>query len=341
MTPLTAERLTSPARSAIAVWQLRGEPDALDSLLATLGVTAAPAGRVTLRRLRAACSDEGADREDAEDVVCCRVDERTVELTTHGGEGIADRTRRLLADAGAETCDSSEKSSDESEARERERIFATAATLPVLERMLEATAAFEVRPVSYHEYGTGLIYGFRLLRSPGLDLIGRPNVGKSSLLNRLLGYERSVVFDREHVTRDRVRASAAFGGWPLELVDWPGYAEIPDEWSLRHRNFPSPSNNAAALVIDGSQPLRDDERRMIERGDANMIIATHGQTAGVDGAIAVDCLTGWGFDRLFDALAAYADRGPLPSVPVPLTDRERYELRQLRKPPRPRPADDA
>jgi tRNA modification GTPase len=59
-------------------------------------------------------------------------------------------------------------------------------------------------------------------------LAGSPNVGKSSLVNALLGYERSIVFDQPGTTRDVLTASAALDGWPFEFADTAGYRESSD-----------------------------------------------------------------------------------------------------------------
>ena len=53
-------------------------------------------------------------------------------------------------------------------------------------------------------------------------LAGAPNVGKSSLINALLGYDRAIVHDTPGTTCDVVTASAAFGGWAVELADTAG-----------------------------------------------------------------------------------------------------------------------
>ena len=53
-------------------------------------------------------------------------------------------------------------------------------------------------------------------------LAGRPNVGKSSLINALLGYERAIVHDTPGTTRDVVSAATAIDGWPIELTDTAG-----------------------------------------------------------------------------------------------------------------------
>jgi tRNA modification GTPase len=56
-------------------------------------------------------------------------------------------------------------------------------------------------------------------------LTGPPNVGKSALLNALLGFQRSVVFDQPGTTRDIVTAETAVDGWPVRLIDTAGLRE--------------------------------------------------------------------------------------------------------------------
>jgi tRNA modification GTPase len=57
---------------------------------------------------------------------------------------------------------------------------------------------------------------------------GPPNVGKSSLVNALLGYERAIVYDQPGTTRDVLSAGTAFDGWPVELVDTAGLRNTSD-----------------------------------------------------------------------------------------------------------------
>lgn len=53
-------------------------------------------------------------------------------------------------------------------------------------------------------------------------LAGRPNAGKSSLINALLGYQRAIVFEQPGTTRDVLTATTAIDGWPVELADTAG-----------------------------------------------------------------------------------------------------------------------
>ncbi|WP_027480874.1 GTPase, partial [Deinococcus pimensis] len=61
-----------------------------------------------------------------------------------------------------------------------------------------------------------------------LAIVGRPNAGKSSLLNALLGYERSIVTATPGTTRDYLEADLELAGVPVTLVDTAGLRDTPD-----------------------------------------------------------------------------------------------------------------
>jgi tRNA modification GTPase len=73
------------------------------------------------------------------------------------------------------------------------------------------------------------LLGQRLLEPWKVVLAGPPNVGKSSLLNALAGYQRSIVTPQPGTTRDCVSVVTAFEGWPVELIDTAGLHSADDE----------------------------------------------------------------------------------------------------------------
>ena len=64
---------------------------------------------------------------------------------------------------------------------------------------------------------------------------GPPNVGKSSLVNALAGYQRAVVSEVAGTTRDVVTVQLAFDGWPVELTDTAGLRDAAGPRSRGHR----------------------------------------------------------------------------------------------------------
>src|SRR6478735_11976508 len=62
-----------------------------------------------------------------------------------------------------------------------------------------------------------------------LAIVGRPNVGKSTLFNRLAGKKLAIVDDRPGVTRDRRTAMGSLGDLELELIDTAGFEDVDDE----------------------------------------------------------------------------------------------------------------
>jgi tRNA modification GTPase len=108
--------------------------------------------------------------------------------------------------------------------------------------------------------------GEHLTRPFRVVLAGRPNVGKSSLLNALLGYERAIVFDQPGTTRDAVTSVASFDGWPVELIDTAGVRDSLDPVeregvTMSRRQVEQAS--AVVLIFDSSEPATDDDRRLL------------------------------------------------------------------------------
>ncbi len=99
-------------------------------------------------------------------------------------------------------------------------------------------------------------------------LVGRPNVGKSSLLNRLAGEEVAIVTPVAGTTRDYVRATILLEGVPIHLIDTAGLRESGDEVERIGiaRTWDAISKAGAAMLItDAAQQEREEESRILMR----------------------------------------------------------------------------
>jgi tRNA modification GTPase len=157
--------------------------------------------------------------------------------------------------------------------------------------------------------------GERLREGALVVLAGRPNVGKSSLFNALLGAERALVTEIPGTTRDTIEALTQVMGWPIRLADTAGLWEAPDrldrlgvDVSRRYLG----NADLVLLCVEAGRPLGDDEREIQSKPGTLLIRTKIDQTEGpsAEGAedqdgeeIRVSVVTGSGLDRLQGVLA--------------------------------------
>ena len=107
-------------------------------------------------------------------------------------------------------------------------------------------------------------------------IIGRPNVGKSSLLNNLLREEKAIVTDIEGTTRDVIEEYVNINGVPLNLVDTAGIRETEDiveQIGVERSKKALKEADLVLLVLNASEPLTDQDRQLLEISqDSNRII---------------------------------------------------------------------
>lgn len=144
-------------------------------------------------------------------------------------------------------------------------------------------------------------------RGAKLALIGRPNAGKSSLLNALLGYERSIVTDQPGTTRDYLEAQHTLAGLPITLVDTAGLRETEDQieaLGVRQARELAQQADLVLLLEDGSQPREAPDTGM----GANLPLLRVRTKADLPAAwtdtdaISVSAVTGQGLAELRDTL---------------------------------------
>ena len=98
-------------------------------------------------------------------------------------------------------------------------------------------------------------------------IVGRPNVGKSSLLNRLAGFDRAIVTDIPGTTRDTVEESVMVGSTRLRLIDTAGIRQTADTveaMGVERSKKALEEADLAIFLCDGSQPLTQEDRDIIE-----------------------------------------------------------------------------
>ena len=112
-------------------------------------------------------------------------------------------------------------------------------------------------------YGQGRI----LRQGVAAAIVGKPNVGKSSLLNALAGFDRAIVTDIPGTTRDTVEETAMVGGVKLRLIDTAGIRETADTVEAIGVERSKQAIENAQLVLfvcDGSKPLTEEDEAIID-----------------------------------------------------------------------------
>ena len=111
----------------------------------------------------------------------------------------------------------------------------------------------------------------RLLREGArVVILGRPNAGKSTLLNALLGFDRAIVSSTAGTTRDTIEEGFVLDGIPLRIIDTAGLRETDCEIEaegIRRAEAHSVEAHLAVYLLDASQPLHTEDRKRLERLD--------------------------------------------------------------------------
>ena len=155
-------------------------------------------------------------------------------------------------------------------------------------------------------------------------IVGRPNVGKSSLLNALLGYDRAIVTDVAGTTRDTVEEKAVVGGVLLRLIDTAGIRDTEDtveRIGVERSRAAMDTAELVLAVVDGSVDLTEEDIAVLDRASrhekwllvwskADLSRSTPVQFIQFDGennppvaAMSLSAVTGEGMEELEKAIA--------------------------------------
>ena len=153
-------------------------------------------------------------------------------------------------------------------------------------------------------------------------IVGRPNVGKSSLLNALLSEERAIVSEYAGTTRDVIEEQLLLGSVPLVLVDTAGIRQTEDyveKIGVARSKERLDKAELAVVVLDGSQPLNEEDEEILNAvaGKPCVIIVNKGDrpqvndlTAlqkrfGKDRVLLLSAKTGGGLEQFTAWLQSY------------------------------------
>lgn len=175
-------------------------------------------------------------------------------------------------------------------------------------------------------------------------IVGRPNAGKSSLLNQLLGHDRAIVSPIPGTTRDTIEETANIRGLPVIFIDTAGLRDARDEIEQEGVRRSRESLDRADLILhvmDSSEPISPADSASIRQMAGRKFILVGNKTdlprklhlpEGTPASVAVSCVTGQGLDALKDAIKAAVWSGEIQGemLQVMINSRHQDALRRAK-----------
>lgn len=364
---LTAAVQTPTGRGAVAVVRVEGDLSRLDDVAVPL-FRAANGRSISQQEIRRIAFGRWG-RSDTEEVVICRLSDDVLEIHCHGGDAAVRRILNDLKQSGVSEVNWQLQRVSRGESFEAECLTALsrATTLRTADILLEqsngllreayqslvrndlldrSVAEKTAEETPFDPSVTSRLdsllawadFGLHLTRPWNVVLTGRPNVGKSSLINRLLGYERAIVFDQPGTTRDVVTGETAFDGWPVMLADTAGVRDTTEELEAagialaRHRLSAA---DLRLLLIDLSEPPTDDDDRLLAEWPDALVVAHKCDQPDrwldrlPPSALRVSSQSGEGVEQLQRRIVErLVPIEPAPGTAIPISERQIALLRQ-------------
>lgn len=342
--PLCVVLLTPPGRGAVATVRVEGpgacaRVDRLFQAVSQRPVAGLAANRFAYGRFR--LGDEVYD-----EVIVRRPGEDMVEIHCHGGPAVVERLIDVLIADGGERIPPErwlEATHPTPIVAAAHRALADAPTLRAaailldqyhgtLDRALDEVLADldqgQIRSAAERIQRLLQVApcGCHLAKPWRVVLAGRPNVGKSSLTNALVGYRRAIVHELPGTTRDLVTATTALDGWPVELCDTAGLRAAEQRIEQQGIGLAERRLETASLILllfDAAEPWSQADHELCGRfPDAllvvNKIDLVQPPRELPPGGQPVSALEGRGIDDLIGAISKrLVPNPPSPGEPVP------------------------
>ncbi len=340
---LRAAVLTPSGRGAVATIQVTGNLMLLDDCFRAVhqrSITQLPLNKICY-------GNWGA--EPAEDVVVVRIAKHAAEVHCHGGNAAV---TRLLADIQTRSgeivtwqtlADNQSLLELESEAALLKATTLKTAKLLLRQRQLYPQTMHRLASLSPSEQLAETEqmllwsnFGIHLSVPWQVVLCGRPNVGKSSLINALVGYNRSVVFDQPGTTRDVVSEQTALSGWPIEFSDTAGIrdtiADIESQ-GIRRAKERLQQADLQILVIDASIGFTNSDYELMQAYPDALVVMNKSDialAANSNSQVKVSALSGEGIEKLQQVIVSrLIPEVPAESITYPVTQSQLLFIRKL------------
>ena len=351
-------QLTPTGRGAIATLLVQGEraADAVGHYFRA--ASGRPLAQCSLGRIVFGRWQTG-DASAGEEVVVCRVAEDTVEVHCHGGRAAVAAITTDLIEAGCQELpwqDVVPRQYSDSTMADAHVALASATTQRTAAILLDqlhgalrdALAEVETKIAAGDGQGAmQLLDALRARADVGLHLTnpyrvvvaGRPNVGKSSLVNAILGYTRAIVFDQPGTTRDVLSAAAAIDGWPVELLDTAGLRESGDQieqQGVARAKSTAQGADLVLLVQDGSIPPTGEDEALARTYPGALIVNNKSDLPQPTGNaatahITLSALTGENLPELLEQIAnRLVPTPPTAGDAVPFTQQHLDRIEELK-----------
>lgn len=288
-----------------------------------------------------------ADGEAGEDLVICPLAEDRFEIHCHGGNAAIQAIVKTLVEKGAVATDPTSRRDKKCEIDLALANAPTRQTALILLAQKEAHREFKAKLAKLiaGKDSKAVIellesslkhsqFGLHLTEPWSVVLCGRPNVGKSSLINAIVGFERTIVSPTPGTTRDAISHVTSIDGWPIKLTDTAGFRTSSDKIEMAGIEIAKSRVADADLVIailDSSQPSTDDDQ-FIDDLRPELIVCNKIDVAVraiAGGEIPVSTISGDGVPELMKSISATLVRDvPIKNQAVPVSQNQlaRYHV---------------